>query len=63
MTKNMADNDRKKAALIRLRKLLPAFGRKLDHNTRRLSLHDDPMSCEPSFAALADEVVKFLGPP
>lgn len=56
-----SEDDRKKSALIRLRKLLPAFGRKLDRDARRLSSHDDHSSA-PSFRELADEVAKLLGP-
>lgn len=58
----VTEDDRKKAALIRLRKLLPALGRKLDRDARHLSSHDDHTSSAPSFAELTDEVAKLLGP-
>jgi hypothetical protein len=56
---NMIEDDRKKAALIRLRALLPALGRKLD---RCLSSHDERASSALSFAELADKVANLLGP-
>lgn len=52
----MTEDERKKVALFRLRKLLPALGRKLDLVARRSREQD------PSFAELADEVAELLGP-
>lgn len=58
----MTEDDRKKAALIRLRALLPMLGRKLDRDSRRRSSHEGHTRNAPSFAELADEVAKLLGP-
>jgi len=58
----MTDDERKKVALARLRSLLPMFGRKLDRDVRRLSPHDDDFRNVPTFAEIADEVARLLGP-
>jgi hypothetical protein len=55
----MTEDDRKKAALIRLRNLLPRVGRKLDRAVHRRSSHDHTINV---FTGLADEVAKLLGP-
>ena len=60
---NAPMTDRRKAALIRMQKLLRALGQKLDRDgTRRIFSSHDDLSSAPSFAEMADEVAELIGP-